>query len=115
MVILFKNFMDLKVNLFIILTDLLTKFVDLINSNLWIILSCEILIISLTVLMANRINRKIIKGLGAAILIGRTVYAEYKIWKGQGTSGGINKDTDETLESDLKYQMTRSTYKQKKK
>ena len=118
MVNLLNNFKDLTKILLIILSDFLTNIFHFINSNLWIILSCEILIISLTVLMANRVSPKIFKGLkGIAIItiIGRAVYEGNKECKAQGTNEGNNTDTDKYSESDLKIKMTRSTYKSNEK
>lgn len=120
MVNLLNNFKDLTKIILIILSesDFLINIFHLINSNLWIILSCEILIISLTVLMASRVSPQIFKGLkGIAIItiIGRAVYEGNKECKAQGTNEGNNTDTDKYSESDLKIKMTRSTYKSNEK
>ena len=78
------------------MSNFLTKFSDLIDFNLWIILSYEIILISSIILLASRTSDKVLKGLqgtAAVSIIGRAVYDAYKKWKGGSSrSSGNNSD-----------------------
>jgi len=81
--------------------DLLTGFYDFIESNLWVILSYEILILSLIILMASRTSDKLLRGLqgtAATTIIARGIHDAYNPWKNGDSSsnndGSKDKDTN---------------------
>ena len=91
-------------NIFI-LTDLLNQFTDLVNSNLWFILICEIIVLLPIVLMSKRLGDKVLKGLQggvATIIIGRGVYDAYNSLNNNSSStgSGENNSTGNDNKSD---------------
>jgi hypothetical protein len=66
-----------------IFLDLLLQLFDFFKSNLWFILSYEIIILTLIFLMAGRSTDKILKGLqgtASATVIARGAIDAYKAW-----------------------------------
>lgn len=84
---------------FLISLDLLTGFYNFIESNLWFILSCEILILSSIVLMASRTSDKLLRGLqgtAATTIIARGIHDAYNLWK----NGGSSSNNDDSKDKD---------------
>jgi hypothetical protein len=102
----------------IILSDLLTKLYELIYSNLWFILSCEIVILGPIILMANRASGKILKGLqgvAATSIIVRSAFDAYKAIKGDNSSTGNDNSENNNTGNDKNNDKNKSNNTSNKK
>nr|YP_009487324.1 hypothetical protein [Russula virescens]AWB36226.1 hypothetical protein [Russula virescens] len=82
-----------------IILSLLLDYYEIINSNPWVNLYCEIIIISLVILIAGRSTDKILKGLqgtASATVIARGAIDAYKAWESN------NDDEDNSKENNNK-------------
>jgi hypothetical protein len=83
--------------------DLLTGFFNFIESNLWFILSFEIIILSSIILMANRTSDKLLRGLqgaAATTIIARGIHDAYNSWKNGGSSSNSDDSRDKDTNKD---------------
>jgi hypothetical protein len=66
---------------------------EIVNSNLWIISICEIIVLGIIVSLASRTIDKILRGLkGIAVttIIVRVIHDAYKFWKDNGSNSNSN-------------------------
>lgn len=83
-----------------IILELLLDYYEIINSNLWVNLYCEMITISLIILMAGRTTDKILKGLqgtASATVIAKGAIDAYKAWESNN-----NDDEDNSKENNNK-------------
>jgi hypothetical protein len=100
------------------LSYILTNFYELIYSNLWFILSCEIVILGPIILMANRASGKILKGLqgaAATTIIARSAFDAYKALKGDNSSSGNNNSENNDTGNDKNTDKNKSNNTSNKK
>jgi hypothetical protein len=70
---------------------------EIVNSDLWIFLLCEIFVLGTIVSLASRSTDKILRGLqgtAATTIIARGIHDAYKSWKGSGSSSNNDDSKD---------------------